>query len=394
MITISGLRTEGARLTYAVDGGPTDQVWFETQPEYVSWLVADRYDAAVVSLLPYAMKTGHAIKVIGGVTGTLLHALRTGIMPILREQAPSLHFVTIEAKALPVPAVRGPAVLTGLSCGVDSLSTIAAFTDHEAEELRITHVGFFNVGSHWGNGADETDVFAARLLRVQHAATELALPLVEVTSNITGPFWARSFQQHHTLWNCAVAMALGNGIRTYLYSSAMPYREISASLSTDSAYADPLLLPLLSSSGVACISSNAQMQRVEKTELIADWTFAQRSLDVCAAPGADGRNCSMCEKCCRTLLTLEILGKLPRFASVFDLAKYEAGKAEYIAHTLRTRNRLFAREILELAERRNFEVIKPQHRLIAGKHALISFVLPYLPRSLRWRLRRLQGIWY
>lgn len=393
MLTISGLRIEGSRLTFTLDGGPADQVWFETQPEYASWLVGDRYDAAVVSLLPYAMKTGRAIKVLGGVTGQLLHALRTGIIPILREQVPSLSNVIIEADVLPAAPVPGRAVLTGLSCGVDSLSTIAVFKDHEAEELQITHVGFFNVGSHWGRGAHEAEVYAARLSRVRSAAAELALPLVEVSSNITGPFWAYSFAQHHTLWNCATAMALGNGVRTYLYSSAMPYGAISASPSVDCAYADPMLLPLLASNGVACISANAQMQRVEKTELIADWAFAQRWLDVCEDPGPDGSNCSMCVKCCRTLLTLEILNKLECFKDVFDLAKYEAGKAEYIAHTLRTRKTLFAREILNLASRRNFKVFKPQHRLLAGKHALIAFVIPYLPRWLKWRVRRLQGIW-
>lgn len=55
-----------------------------------------------------------------------------------------------------------------------------------------------------------------------------------------------------------------------------------------------------------------------KVTLLAD---AHEFLDVCVN-SVDGSNCSHCEKCPRTLLTLEILGNLDDFASRFDLDRY------------------------------------------------------------------------
>jgi hypothetical protein len=50
----------------------------------------------------------------------------------------------------------------------------------------------------------------------------------------------------------------------------------------------------------------------------------------------------------RVQLTLEILGKLHLYAQVFDMAKYQERRADYIVDVLSNRNH-FLREIVRLA---------------------------------------------
>ena len=62
----------------------------------------------------------------------------------------------------------------------------------------------------------------------------------------------------------------------------------------------------------------------EKTEIISDWEVAQKHLNVCSA-NTSAENCSnglVCGKCLRALITLDAMGKLDKFAGVFDIDKY------------------------------------------------------------------------
>lgn len=77
-IVIKDLAVADGRLSFGIEGGPSDQLWYQVEPEYQSWLAADRYDAAVLAILPYAMIKRKPIRVMGGVTDLLLHDLRTG----------------------------------------------------------------------------------------------------------------------------------------------------------------------------------------------------------------------------------------------------------------------------------------------------------------------------
>jgi hypothetical protein len=244
--------------------------------------------------------------------------------------------------------------------------------DHEVPALRITHFSFHDVGSH-----TKEATFTRRLARIRRAASEFGRPLIVVRSNLPA-FHAYGFEPHHTLWNASVAIALGRGVATYLYSSSVPYRDLHVKRSVTTGYTDPVILPLLSASGVSCVSANAHLTRVEKTELIADWHLAHRWLDVCVRSADDGRNCSTCRKCCRTILTLELLGKLDAFQDRFDLARYRSVRATFVANLLDTHSDPYVREILALADRsgvklaprpRPFEVLS--RRWIAGSSRLL-----------------------
>lgn len=385
-IVIKDIAVANGRLSFGIEGGPSDRLWYEVEPAYQSWLAADRYDAAVLAILPYALITGKPIRVQGRVTDLLLHDLRTGIMPIINRQRPSLRPVEIEAEPLPAEArPAGSAVLMGLSCGVDSLCTLRTHLDHPAAKLRITHFSFHDVGAH--GKVDPDQLFAWRLSHVRAAAADAGRPLIVVRSNLEA-FRVASFRQFHSLLNCAVGIALGAGVGTFLYSASHPYEAIHVGRGGDISFADPIVLPLFSSSGVSCVSANADMGRVQKTALIADWAYAQRWLDVCVNASADNRNCGVCKKCCRTALTLELLGKLEAFRDRFHLDRYRSARARFISYMLLHSEDDLVRDVLALARARGVTLASPSLRIRAFGQRWIERVQGTLRRRLRVHQRR------
>ena len=135
------------------------------------------------------------------------------------------------------------------------------------------------------------------------------LPLIDVDSNIDEFYLAVriAFQPSHTMRNAAVAHLLSAGIRHYLYASSMPYDRVAVAPRFDVSFADPILLPLLSTSSLTLRSSGSDMGRATKVALIAEIPHTYAHLDVCVR-STDGTNCAECPKCQRTMLTLELLG--------------------------------------------------------------------------------------
>jgi hypothetical protein len=104
---------------------------------------------------------------------------------------------------------------------------------------------------------------------------------------------------------------------------------------------------------------------VEKTRRLAKIPGANRWLNVCVAPSPDGKNCSTCKKCCRTLLTLEILGLLDDFKQVFSLDKWAGVRNRYLIWMLGDKNDPLFNEIKEYANSVGYS-FKPWH-LVASK---------------------------
>ena len=110
----------------------------------------------------------------------------------------------------------------------------------------------------------------------------------------------------------------------------------------------PLLDHRWSTNRLKIIYDGAGADRVEKTDFIAHDPLAQRHLRVCFSQ-FEALNCGRCEKCVRTMLTLEIAGTLDKFANfepldLSELGEFELG-SERAAHRFR--------KIHELAKSRN-----------------------------------------
>jgi hypothetical protein len=105
------------------------------------------------------------------------------------------------------------------------------------------------------------------------------------------------------------------------------------------------------------------MTRVEKTELVSAYEPSYRHLNVCVDPDYEGSNCSVCFKCRRTLLTLEMLGVVDKYSRVFDLKKYRSIRNGYLVETLRYDAGSFEAEIAGLIRSRGSGVTAAAFRL-------------------------------
>lgn len=74
--------------------------------------------------------------------------------------------------------------------------------------------------------------------------------------------------------------------------------------------------PLFSSSRLNIAHCGATLLRTQKLWEIAHEPLVQRHLRVCWQRGHEGGNCGRCEKCVRTMLTLECCGQLDRYPAL------------------------------------------------------------------------------
>jgi hypothetical protein len=380
MITIRSphkKRTENSiRIHFPVEFGEMQRtLWYEVDEKYVD-LVSERLDAAVVALLIPAMSYGGTLFLDGNVSHRLIYNLQNSVQIVFQKLIPSTHLLKIKAKKIDMSNDRQNGVATGFSAGVDSFSVLNDhFFQKTVSGYQLTHLLFNNVGSH-GDHAP-LRFFNDRFSRIKRMAAEIGLPCIKVNSNLHDfyPKWM-SFRQTHTPRNMSVGLLLQKGIGRWLYASSYQHEQQHVAPSDDSAYADMVTLPLLSTDTFDAFSAGGEYSRVEKTLQIVDNPFAQRYLDVCAL--RSDTNCSHCWKCLRTLLTLEIAGKIDKFSEVFDLDVYEQRRIFYISRVLRSREAL-PREIVAFAQQKDFRFPR-KSRLLPP--------IAFLPQEFIWKLRK------
>jgi hypothetical protein len=389
MITIhpSEIAADGSRTrlnTVLEYGGRKRTLWYSVENAYAQYLLPGRVDHCLVPLLPLAMLYGEDIRVVGGLSERLFYNMTRHLTRILSLMHPRLRPVKIHPEALDATLLRTGrgAVVTGFTAGIDSSCVIAEnFFGDVPEGFRITHCLFNNVGSHGREVAGATPIFEKRIAYVRPILEEWHLPQVTVDTNLheffTGPDEIRELEyiKTHSLRNVSGALLLQKFFGRYLYASAFSYKDCRLS-SSDIAYSDPYVIHLLSTESMECVSSGCQHTRTEKTAIVSRLEASHRYLCVCTAKHAPN-NCSVCKKCARTLLTLEILGQLDHYADTFNLEKYRKVRSRFIANVLSSSDP-FSVEIVRLAKEKGFRFAPSLHlaarlglkNLLPGKRAL------------------------
>jgi hypothetical protein len=357
------------RLTAAI-GGPIPGECFYALPEaYADWVDAGRADCFMVGLLYTAMFAGVDIEVRAAVSEKLLFDLNAYAIPMLNGFDPRLKRIQITAAATaatPYPDARH--VGTGFSGGIDSFFTIyeRGIRPETPENFRIDTLFFFNVGSHGMGSTPERlqwleEKFQARLKHLAGFAAEIGLPVIPVNSNLHR-FHQSGHLQTHTLASMSAALFVGRRLGKYYFGSAgYDYHALIRNADThdsEIALLDPMLLPLLSTESFMPIADGAEFSRTGKTARIVDFEPAHRYLNVCGNPETIDTNCSVCFKCKRTMLTLDILGCLDRFAGVFTLDRYRGREEKrFIAEMLNGRNdSFFFEDVVKLAETHDYDL--------------------------------------
>ena len=329
-----------------------DRLWFRLPNQYAD-LITHRTDPALIGLLVPAMHQGEPLVADGPVTDELVHSLTHGYQHILETVIPALTRVPVEAPGTVPASAPASGVATGFSAGVDSYAVIAEHRFRPVpEDLRLTHLTFFNVGSHY-SGESGRLRFRRRYELLAPTADEIGLPFIPVDSNLDDFFAFSTYQQTYGPRNISAASLLQGGIGRYYFAGSFAYAHTGVRRSHDTAFADPIALPLLTTRAFRPTSHGNQYTRVEKTLIVADTPASYTSLNVCVAPASDGTNCSKCPKCLRTELTLEIAGRLAEYRTVFDLDVYAASRSAYLDRVVLSDDE-FAAEIREQALRAGY----------------------------------------
>lgn len=324
---------------------PEKTMWIAVQDEHADMLTDEVYDPFVLLPLFLGMYYGQDVHICGKISPRLYHNITHYVMSIFDLYSDHTRPVkfTVDGfdtlKALASKRLIG----TGISCGVDSMLTIYDnFVEETDPAFKINSLFFFNCGSHGDFGDEKTRrIWLDRAALNGKAAEELGLPMFLVDSNLHAYTHIIGGQKMGYLAFYSCELAMQKYIKRYVTSSTFSYDESAeyAKLTRDFDMAEnceSYMLHLISTECFELVIDGCQYTRAEKIERICNWSIAQKYLNVCVTPAKKGHNCSNCEKCMRTLISLEAIGKLDDFKDVFDIDEYKKNaafwKARFMSH--------------------------------------------------------------
>ncbi len=391
---------EWIRVSYPLTGFSQPTLWFDVDARYESW-ISSSCDAAVAVLVILAMREGGDIQVDGHLSPQYWWNLHNTVIPILNQQKSEHALIQVHTENFTDPAQPGgAAIVTGFSCGVDSFSVLA---DHLLdpdlrEEDTISHFLFNDIGSHGVTPEESEERAVIRWRGIRAGAADLKKPVIRVRSNQPAFFgyWPDiilHFDHTLTLRNAAVPLLLQRGIRRWMFASSMIWENASAGEHIYQPVADPILLPAMNTERVELVSVGCEHTRVGKTAQIADMEVVRDHLDVCVRPGDGLDNCSDCEKCIRTLVTLDFLGKLDGFEKTFDLDLYRKNRRRHITEILARPGGFYQKEIVQLMEESGYRAPLGIRMEVLALRAFLALPERWqeIAHGVRRRWRRLTG---
>ncbi len=290
------------------------RLWF-TFPAAVGAFVDDRADGFVAALLPLAMWLGEDLTV----HGELSYHLAAGARDYQRLQATwkPTQFRTVEVRADRLasrpPGGSAGAVGTAFSGGLDSFHTLwTHLPDNEPlAPYRITHALMIN-GFDPDTDLEGSGGFARLQSFYESALRALGVDLVVVRTNLLQFVGLLLLKQSFAAFVTAPALLLGRLFSRYYVPSS--YRFTHLHRFPDGSH--PMFDHLLATESLETIHDGGHLSRVEKTVALSRWPVTFDHLRVCVnatglQPGRDAvANCCACEKCVRTMTTLEVAGAL------------------------------------------------------------------------------------
>lgn len=349
------------RLSFTIEINGTEQtLWFEVEDKWSLFLSTDRCDAAVVSILYYAIRFDYSVKLECPISETLYYHLQYQLIPQLHSTDKELHKIVIQAdKLAPKYKFSKNAVGMGMSLGVDSFATLYEYNHTELRELRhrrVTHFTYHQVGAHHGLSRGKQGpntpqkLFEEDLEKVKCFCRQYNYPLIVITSNldevIQDSFPFVGFWASYSFRNAGAALLFQRLFSKYYVSSGFNLNEFRCGALWDSGRYDPVTLPLLSTENLCFYRTNQDWNRIKKIRLLSNFPPSYDHLTICMI---HSKNCGTCEKCRPTLLAMDVLGVLERYANSFDIETYRREHRELWLKQLweEYKRATFIREILE-----------------------------------------------
>lgn len=332
----------------------TQSLYFLVDSLYEKYITVDRADAFLVMLLYFAMRDGHDISFESPLSEQLLYQVQVYLIDALHKANPSFRRITISCPYTLRENFFGTEAGTGMSCGVDSMATLLAHQSTSVSDgYRATHLTYFDVGAFQYDdgmpavGPGGADLFLEQLQTVKNCADDAKLPILIVRSNLGKCFPSKHILVH-TYRNCGTVLLFQKLFNVYYYSSGSTLDHFICSPDVSTAEYDLYSLPLLSTESTRFYSYSPSCNRLEKTSMIMNYPLAHYHLLVCTK---ESRNCGMCRKCSRTMITLDALNALQNFSAVFNLDQYKKTRTYQIGYLIASLRDPYNKEVFPLLKK-------------------------------------------
>ncbi len=203
---------------------------------------------------------------------------------------------------------------TFFSLGVDSMYTMLKYlpANNPPKDKRLNYLlymkGLELPLSHYSQGQDKLVI-----QKVENLASHYGLDVIVGETNIRDVF-SVDFETLYT-GPClaSIALSLSAGLKNIFIPSHYSYTSLFPVASS------PLIDHLWSNEDTSIIHDGSEKDRAEKvTDQIVNDSFALDNLRVCVSNDGGDFNCGKCWKCIRTMITLDIVGKLGESAAFPD----------------------------------------------------------------------------
>jgi hypothetical protein len=204
----------------------------------------------------------------------------------------------------------GKGAISLMSGGIDSLCLLRAnklnFPDNHPNAIRA----ILPIDQTEFPAKDDNElrkIFEGRMKALKPVALDAAVDIIPACTNMwwlnpDGYFYG---QKSYSSLLSAITSMFGEGFhKGYIASS------YDAAFSAKPWGSHPQLDAYYSTSHFHMENSGTEMTRFRKVKLVADWPVAFQNIRVCQNDDSGSTNCGTCEKCIRTLLMLEAIGKL------------------------------------------------------------------------------------
>lgn len=300
------IREEGGWITASAtlerSDGKKRLLWYRLPVEHRD-LLTNGCEPFVVGILFLAMSERRPLRVHGRVSPSLLRNLEDFQTAWASWKPSEYGVIDIRAddETETPPVVRDRPAIVAFSGGVDSAFTayrhVRGFGTRFPRKLKAAvMVHGFDVP------LEEPATFERAFERSRRMTDSLGLSLIPMATNFREltPEWTHSFGTGLA----SSMMLLSGGYSEGLVGLGIAYVHIEHLVEGSNALTDALL----SYNRFRIIPDAGGFQRADKISALLEWPEFLENMRVCWRGPQKDRNCCVCEKCIRTILTLRVLG--------------------------------------------------------------------------------------
>ena len=357
---------------------PDKTIYFEIDKKYGYMLNDDSYDAFVLVPLWLAMLHKQDLYIRGKISKKLYQNIKWYIQKIWCDFYDALSPVTFLVDGFSQPPKKlGKIVGAGISCGVDSLCTLYDhFVKENDPDYKINALFYFDCGILAQIGMEDNlmrELAVTRSEPGQKVAQELGLPYHYLKTNLKSFRKDEDITKYNYIAIYSCALSLSNGMSRYYMPAERTYEQIkNFHAHSMGGFCESYLVPLVETEKIELIIDGCQYRRVDKIKILSEWEIAKKYLNVCWRYTPDGSNCCHCPKCFRTMLALEIMGKLENFSRVFDIDEYKKNSLGFKVSCMQNYGKdVYDTENVDFAKENNFPMPTKRECFVLGNQATI-----------------------